>query len=141
MGANDARRRREIGAVIRAGGGGGGGGGDFGDGNRRCIRREDGMSRADLGQLAEDGCFERRNLGNGFNDEIGSGEVTHLCRSGEARPGCIGIGSRNALFRHIFLKQLICTYRFQYKVKNLCLSEQLDLLYVPANFRLFSIDA
>lgn len=133
MGANNARRGRKVGRVIGAGGGG-----DFGDGNRRCIRGEDGVWRADLGQLGEDGCFERQNLGNGFNDKIGSGEVTHLCRSGEAGAGCISIGSRNAVFGHIFLKQLICRYRFQQRSISAYRNSR---SVIPANFRLLSIEA
>ena len=108
MGADDARRGREIGGVIDAGRGG-----DFGDGNRRCISGEDGVRGADLGQLGEDGRFERQNLGNGFNNKIGSREITHLRRSGEAGAGRIRIGLRNAALGHIFSKQLICRHRFQ----------------------------
>lgn len=123
MGANDARRGREIGGVIDAGRGG-----DFGDGNRRCIRGEDGVRRADLGQLSEDGCFERQKLGNGFNDKIGSGEVTHLGRRGKAGAGGISIGLRNAAFGHIFRKQLICRYGFSARV-ILWYRKTVDMLY------------
>lgn len=107
MSADDARRGREISGVIDAGRGG-----DFCNGNRRCIRGEYGVRGADLGQLGEDGCFERQNLRNGFNNKIGSREVTHLRRSGQAGAGGIGIGLRYAALGHILSKQLICRYRF-----------------------------
>ena len=84
MGSDDARRGREI-------GGGADRGGDFGDGNSRCIRGEDGVRGADLGQSGEDGGFERENLGNGFNNKIGIREVAQLRRNAEAGAGGTGI--------------------------------------------------
>ncbi len=87
MCANDAGRRREIVRVAVTGGGC-----DLGDRDGRRIGGEDGVWGTDLGELAEDGRFQGGNLGNSFDDEVGSGEVAHLRRGGEARSRSLGVG-------------------------------------------------
>lgn len=67
VGADDAGGGGEVGGVVLWGRGGG----DFGDGYGGGVRGEDGVGGADLGELGEDGGFERGDLGDGFDDEVG----------------------------------------------------------------------
>ena len=80
---DDARGGAEVGWVV-----GVGGAGDFGDGDARGVGGEDGVRGADLCELAEDGGFQRGDLGDGFDHEVYVREGGEVRGGMEAGAGC-----------------------------------------------------
>lgn len=65
MRADDAGWAREISRVVAAGCGC-----DLSDGNGGRVGGQNGVWGADSGEFGEDGHFQRRDFGDGFDDEV-----------------------------------------------------------------------
>lgn len=102
MRADDAGWAREIVRVVAAGGGC-----DLGDGNGGRVGGENGVWGADPSELGEDGRFQRRDFGDGFDDEVNGREVRHLCGCGEPLPGGGGFRLGESVFGHVFREELV----------------------------------
>lgn len=81
--------------------------GDAGDADRGSVGGEDGVRRADLGELGEDLEFEVEDLGHGLNDHVDIVEVLGLGCGRETGEGGVGIGLSELLLGDVLLEELI----------------------------------
>lgn len=65
------------------------------------------MRWSDLGELGEDIELEGWDLGDGFDDEVDVVQVVHVRGWSEAAADEVRISLGDALFGHIFRKQLV----------------------------------
>lgn len=98
---DDARRGRGVGGV------GGRRCRNARDGDGGCVGGQDGVRRADLGELAEDGELEVGDLRDGFNHKVHLAESVDGRGRGEAGPDLVGLSLGDSFFGDIFGQELL----------------------------------
>lgn len=81
------------------------------------------MRRAYLRELCEDLLFEFWDLGHGFDDKVHVGQVFYIRAGGEASTDIICLLLGDALFRNIFLKELVAKLEPLVEGRLLCVDK------------------